>query len=116
MQRTNHGQTKRTLPVHDFGNLALALEEGKQGGGLQTRLIQAEANGFDGIGRGDGEMGFLVAFHEQRPKLEFGGIGRGLVHQALDVGEGRFVFAISFEDFGFHDGEWAQAVVASILA
>ena len=60
MERADHAQAQRTFPVHDFGNLALALEVREQVRRLQAGLIQTKANGLDRIGRGDREVGFLV--------------------------------------------------------
>lgn len=65
-------------------------------------MTKLEPDGCDGGGRGDGERKFFVVFHEQRPQFEFSVIGRGLVHQAPDIGETRVVITLGFEDFGFH--------------
>jgi hypothetical protein len=116
MQRADHAQAERAFPVHDFGYLAFALQVGEQISRPQPGLLQPEANRFDGIGSRDGEMGFLVIFHEERPQIEFSIVGRRLLHQALNVGEGRFVVVFGLENFGFHGGECVQMVVASILS
>lgn len=81
--------------------------QGQQPESLDQRAARESSSGYadrlDGIGGGDGEVGFFVIFREQRPEIEFGLTGLRLVHQALDVGEGGLVVALSFEDFGFHD-------------
>lgn len=114
MQGADHAQAERALPIHDLGNLALALEVRLQIGGLEFFLLHAEADGIDGIGSRDGEVLLLVFLDEQGPEFQLGLVGIGPVHQPFDVGQGGPMVAGGFEDFGFH--RKSQIFVASILS
>jgi mRNA interferase YafQ len=64
----------------------------------------AEANRLHGVGHGNGEMGFLIFFDEERPQLQFRGLRRTLfgVHQALDLRKRGRMLGGGFDDFGLH--------------
>lgn len=104
LQRADHAETEGALAVEDFGNLAFALNVGREVAGLEPELIHPKANGLNRIRRRNGLVFRFIILDEESPEFERLLVltPRRSVHQRLHLLQGGLVVGRGAEDFRIH--------------